>query len=96
LCPHAHIFGRFDVHMLTCMYALMLTCSYLLGLSRVQGSSYSPMLTLGCSLSWLLTCLNAHTPHVLMMTCSQAHALCWSNATMPHVLTITCSLAHIH
>ena len=107
LCPHAQCL---DALMITCSHAPMLLCSHVLTwlvVTCVHGSSYSSMLTFGCSLYWLLTCLDVHMlecsrahmlwwSHALMITCSQAHMPCWSNATMPHVLTITCSYAHIH
>ena len=101
VCPRAHMFGHFDDHMLACTYALMHTCSYMLGLSHVYMEdrillySHLDAHLLDWSHAWMLTSLNAHT-----LTCFDNHMLAhmpfWSYATMPHVLMITCSHAHIH
>ena len=75
-----------DALMITCSHAPMLLCSHVLTclvVTFVHGSSYSPTLTFGCSLSWLLICLNAHT-----LTCFDDHMLPSS-----HALLIRCYYA---
>ena len=81
VCPHAHTFGHFDDHMLACTYALMHTCSYMLGLShvymedRILPYSHLDAHLLDWSHAWMLTSLNAHT-----LTCFDNHMLSSSHA----------------
>ena len=85
------MFGCFDDHMLTCTYALILICFYLLGLSyvymeaRILPCSLLDAHFFDCSHAWVVICLNAH-----MLTCFANHILPSSHALLIKCYCVAC------